>query len=186
MSQTVVEDVPFFGGNDDMQGFRPLPAGHTIEWDHYFPIGGSSPVMARAIDTHLVPPLHNLPASVVGTGLANLAQRNMMRGSTLGLPSGQTVADKLGGPVMSDAELGHPGGGDAPLFFYVLKEAEVREGGQRLGPVGGRIVTEVFAGLLAGDPKSYLNASPSWTPGAPFTTTGNVTVPDLLTIAGVA
>ena len=179
-------DVAFFGGGEDMQGFRPLPAGHTIEWDHYFPIDGSTPTMARAIDTHLVPPLHTMPASVVGTGLANLAQRNIMRGSTLGLPSGQAVAGKLGTSVMSDAELGHPGGGDAPLFWYVLKEAEVNEGGQRLGELGGRIVTEVFAGLLAGDADSYLNASPTWTPGQPFTTSGTVTVPDLLRIAGAA
>ncbi len=180
------QDVAFFGSAEDMQGFRPLPAGHTIEWVHYFPINGSSPVMSRAIDTHLVPPLHALPPSVVGTGLANLAQRNIMRGHTLGLPSGQTVAKKLGASVMSNAELGLPGSGEAPLFWYVLKEAEVRGGGQRLGEVGGRIVAEVCAGLLAGDPDSYLNATPDWTPGAPFTTTGTVTVADLLEIAGAA
>ncbi|MBY5162284.1 peroxidase family protein [Salsipaludibacter albus] len=179
-------DVAFFGSGVDMQGFRPLPAGHTIDWDHYFQIDGSSPVMARTIDTHLVPPLHDMPSSVVGTGLKNLAHRNIMRGHTLGLPSGQAVAKKLGAAPMSDSQLGHPGGGDAPLFWYVLKEAEITQGGQRLGEVGGRIVAEVCAGLLAGDPTSYLNASPAWTPGAPFTTTGNVTVPDLLKFAGVA
>jgi len=184
-------DVSLFGGGEDMQGFRPLPVGHTIEWRHFFPITGSSPVMSRAIDTHLVPPLHTLPASVVGaadvgTGLANLAQRNLMRGHTLGLPSGQTVAKKFGVNVLSDSELAVPGGGEAPLFWYVLKEAEVQAGGQRLGELGGRIVAEVFAGLLAGDPNSYLNAAPAWTPGPPFTTTGTVAVPDLLRIAGVA
>jgi hypothetical protein len=68
----------------------------------------------------------------------------------------------------------------------VLKEAEVQTGGQRLGELGGRIVAEVFAGLLAGDPDAYLNATPAWTPAAPFTTTGTVAVPDLLRIAGVA
>ena len=184
-------DVPFFGGAEDMQGFRPLPAGHTIEWRHFFPINGSSPVMSRAIDSHLVPPLHTLPASVVGaeavgTGLANLAQRNLMRGHTLGLPSGQTVAKKFGVSVLPTSDLALPGGGEAPLFWYVLKEAEVQTGGQRLGELGGRIVAEVFAGLLAGDADSYLNATPVWTPGAPFATTGTVTVPDLLRIAGVA
>lgn len=179
-------DVPFFApSGEDMQGFRPLPAGHTIDWDLYFEIDGSSPMPARAIDSHLVPPLHDMPPSVVAEGLKNLAQRNMMRGHSLGLPSGQAVAKKLGAPVMSDADLGHPGGGDAPLFWYVLKEAEVTEGGQRLGELGGRIVVEVCAGLLAGDPDSYLNATPSWTPGAPFTSSGRMTVPDLLGIAGV-
>ncbi|MBA3967206.1 MAG: peroxidase, partial [Nitrospirales bacterium] len=58
--------------------------------------------------------------------------------------------------------------------------------GQRLGDLGSRIIAEVFAGLLAGDPNSYLHATPAWTPGSPFTMTGTVTVPDLLQIAGVA
>ncbi|NHA70276.1 peroxidase, partial [Phycicoccus sp. CMS6Z-2] len=182
-------DVPFFGGANDMQGFRRLPAGHTIDWGHFFPVDGSTPAMCRRIDTHLTPPLHAMPASivgaaVVGTGLANLAQRNLMRGSTLGLPSGQTVAKKLGVRVLSAQELGRDG--EAPLFWYVLREAEVRETGTRLGETGGRIVTEVVAGLLAGDRDSYLNASPAWTPGPPFTTTGDVAVPDLIRIAGVA
>ncbi|NHA69823.1 peroxidase family protein, partial [Phycicoccus flavus] len=33
-------DVPFFGGANDMQGFRRLPAGHTIDWGHFFPVDG--------------------------------------------------------------------------------------------------------------------------------------------------
>ncbi len=122
----------------------------------------------------------------MGSGLANLAHRNFSRGDALGLPSGQTAAKKFGVTILSDAVLAVPGGGEAPLFWYVLKEAEVQTGGQRLGELGGRIVAEVFAGLLAGDSGSYLNAAPPWTPGSPFTTTGTVTVPDLLRIAGVA
>lgn len=43
-----------------------------------------------------------------------------------------------------------------PLWFYILREADIRENGQRLGPVGGRIVAEVFIGLLQGDRQSYL------------------------------
>ena len=35
-----------------------------------------------------------------------------------------------------------------------LKEAELREDGLRLGPVGGRIVAEVFIGLFQLDPDS--------------------------------
>ena len=33
--------------------------------------------------------------------------------------------------------------GETPLWFYVLKEADVRQAGERLGPVGGRIAGEV-------------------------------------------
>ena len=35
---------------------------------------------------------------------------------------------------------------------------------RRLGPVGGRIVAETFAGLLLGDSSSYLSQNPLWTP----------------------
>ena len=34
----------------------------------------------------------------------------------------------------------------------------------KLGPVGGRIVAEVFLGLLFGSPDSFLSQNPSWTP----------------------
>ena len=40
-----------------------------------------------------------------------------------------------------------------PLWYYVLKEAEVVADGLHLGPVGGRIVAEVFVGLLADRPE---------------------------------
>ena len=43
-----------------------------------------------------------------------------------------------------------------PLWYYVLKEAEVVADGLHLGPVGGRIVAEVLIGLLQTDPGSYL------------------------------
>ena len=69
---------------------------------------------------------------------------------------------------------------NAPLWFYVLAEAQhhwaaaaaANRGGDdaknaihiRLGPVGGRIVTEVLVGLLLGDPFSFLSQWPSWRP----------------------
>ena len=55
--------------------------------------------------------------------------------------------------------------------------------GRTLGPVGGRIVAEVFIGILQGDPNSYLQKDPSWKPslgqGQEFE------VADLLRFAGV-
>jgi hypothetical protein len=53
-----------------------------------------------------------------------------------------------------------------PLWYYVLKEAEVLGRGRMLGPVGGRIVAEVFVGLLKGDRFSFLNMAPGWAPRA--------------------
>jgi hypothetical protein len=34
----------------------------------------------------------------------------------------------------------------------------------QLGPVGGRIVAEVFLGMLFGDNDSFLSADPAWVP----------------------
>lgn len=70
-----------------------------------------------------------------------------------------------------------------PLWFYVLREAELLgDNGQRLGPVGGRIVGETLLGLLQSDPLSYLSVQPSWTPtlGA---VPGRFTMADLLQFA---
>jgi hypothetical protein len=65
--------------------------------------------------------------------------------------------------ALSNAQLGlgnEPGwGGQAPLWFYILKEAELQHNGQHLGTVGGRIVAEVILGLLERDKSSYLHPS---------------------------
>jgi hypothetical protein len=72
-----------------------------------------------------------------------------------------------------------------PLWFYILKESELMENGLRLGPVGARIVGEVFIGLLKADESSYLAAQPRWTPVLPSVTAGEFHITDLLTFAGV-
>ncbi len=66
--------------------------------------------------------------------------------------------------------------GNCPLWTYILAETEevtvdfaTADGTQsistrRLGPVGGRIVAETFAGLLAADSSSFLNMDPLWKP----------------------
>ncbi|MGH6804297.1 MAG: hypothetical protein ACREC3_13150 [Methyloceanibacter sp.] len=74
-----------------------------------------------------------------------------------------------------------------PLWYYILKEAEIMEEGLHLSPVGGRIVGEVFIGLLQTDPKSYVNVQLQWVPTLP-TKTGNprdFRMIDFLTFAGV-
>ncbi|MBK8212056.1 MAG: hypothetical protein IPK78_21090 [Rhodospirillales bacterium] len=75
-----------------------------------------------------------------------------------------------------------------PLWFYILREAELTQDGLRLGPVGGRIVAEVFIGLLQADPDAFINAKPDFKPTVP-TTTGkpkDFRMIDFLTFAGVA
>lgn len=67
--------------------------------------------------------------------------------------------------------------GNAPLWFYILSESQhaafistpdfTDQTAVRLGPVGGRIVGEVFAGLLYGDNASVLH-HPDWRPYTDF------------------
>ncbi|MDQ6637646.1 MAG: hypothetical protein M3Y62_07665 [Candidatus Dormibacteraeota bacterium] len=55
--------------------------------------------------------------------------------------------------------------------------------GEHLGPVGGRIVAEVLAGLIQGDSQSYLKQQPDWTPT--YGSGGAFTMVDLLKTGGV-
>lgn len=73
---------------------------------------------------------------------------------------------------------------DTPLWFYILREAETKAEGRRLGPVGGRIVAEVLIGVLEGDDSSYLRQDPDWEPT--LGRDGDFTIADLLRVAGVA
>src|SRR5215213_4064884 len=96
-------------------------------------------------------------------------------------------------PALAPADLTELGGfgldldRSTPLWYYILKEAQVVEGGIRLGPVGGRIVGEVIVGLLQLDPNSFLSA-PGWRPTLPASggeVTGHFRMADFLTFAGV-
>jgi hypothetical protein len=165
---------------EHLVGFRPLPRGWTIQWDLYFTIDGSRPQLSRRIDAKLVGPLMRLPPSM-DSGRRSMALIDMLRGRGLGLPSGQAVAAAMG---TSRNDLGL--GAQTPLWYYVLREAEVDNGGLRLGPTGATIVAEVLVGLLAADPSSYLRNAPDWTPELPSAVPGEFTMADILRFAGVA
>ena len=53
----------------------------------------------------------------------------------------------------------------------------------KLGPVGGRIVAEVFAALLRGDPTSYLNEGAPFRPIADFTRGEKFGLAELINVA---
>jgi hypothetical protein len=171
--------VPIFGrdGYEDLRGSRPIPHDLWIDWNYFFDIPGvESPDdrnMARRLDTEISLPLCTLPSTVVAAtadAIVALAERNLIRGKRIGLPSGQEVAVAMGVKPLSNAQLGltDPGWANkAPLWFYVLKEAELG-GGQTLGAVGGRIVAEVILGLLALDKTSYFNTNAGFNPGKDF------------------
>ena len=112
----------------------------------------------KRIDTHISTPLFHLPIGAIPgpeTEVLALPQRNLLRHITWSLPSGQAIARHLGAPVLAEsdlAELSVFGLGlqaSTPLWYYVLKEAELVEAGERLGPVGARVVGEVMLGTAA-------------------------------------
>ncbi len=156
------------GELDDLRGRRPLPQGWTVDWSRFVSISGSSPQLSRKINAQIAPGLFD----VAGPG-ASLPLANIQRGQVLGLPSGQDVARFLGVQrILSGADLG-TALDPTPLWFYVLKESELEpHGGTHLGPTGGRIVAEVFAGLLELDRQSFVNVDPRWRPGPPVVAEG--------------
>jgi len=198
---------PFFGmifdpaaeGPDpvDLRGFARAPR-RFIGWQTFFDFGGAYSGDVRPnkrIDTKVSTPLFQLPLEVIpsGTPPVSLMQRNLLRCLTWMLPSGQRIASEMGIPPLTNSELAElqplrPSFVEStPLFYYILKEAELREDGLRLGPVGARIVAEVFIGLLQLDPDSYLSVQPDWSPTLP-THDGmpeSFRMIDFLTFAGV-
>jgi hypothetical protein len=183
--------------NQGLNGFREFPSVWAIDWSLYFDTGNNPPKLgiqrvqpAYKIDSSLVDPLGQLPATEA-PGIASLAKRNLLRGLRLGLPSGQDVARQMGIKPIPDeklrvgkateedspenqpiTEFGDSFKGRAPLWFYILAEAQQQFKDDhtpiRLGPVGGRIVAEVFIGLLLGDSHSFLRQAPDWTPEPSF------------------
>jgi len=194
----------------NLSGFGRLPPDWEIDWQLFFSAGplpteiatdGEDPGALQVkpgtitqpgyrIDTKLVDPLAMLPPTVAKSGnmpdgVPVLAYRNLIRGSTFELPSGQNVARALGVKPLSEQDLwddspnarfrdpeSNPFAFRAPLWFYILKEAEqVRQhglndtkGGHHLGDVGGRIVAEVLVGIALSDHTSYLYQDAGWKP----------------------
>ena len=179
---------------DDLRGGARAPR-RFIGWQTFFDFGDGQVKPHKKIDTKLSTPLFNLPLQTIPAGSppTALAQRNLLRHLTWQLPSGQAIARLMGAPVLSQADLAelesiHPSfARSTPLWYYILKEAELLQEGLQLGPVGGRIVGEVFIGLLQADPNAYVNVQPDWVPTLP-TKTGNpedFRMIDFLSFAGV-
>jgi hypothetical protein len=174
-------------------GFRS--SRRFIGWQTFFRFRGfeSDVRPNKRLDTKLSTPLFDLPLGAIASGAppTSLAARNLLRHLTWKLPSGQAIAAAMGAPVLTEAQLADlnaiypPFVTSTPLWFYVLREADILGGGAHLGPVGGRIVAEVFIGLLQADPDSFLNQEQPFIPTlgeAP----GSFAMIDFLRVAGVS
>ena len=177
----------------DCAGTVPVPHSRVVDWAYFFNVDDRRPPQAsKRIDTILAHSLIDLPESVVGETTIpeehSLAYRDLVRGEALDLPSGEAIARTMGIEPLSRDEVGLNQMGwnsETPLWFYILKEAEVRHRGERLGEVGGRIVAEVLLGLIDGDPNSYRNAQTQWRPELPGAQEGQFTMADLLRFVGL-
>ncbi|GAA1323602.1 peroxidase family protein [Pseudonocardia xinjiangensis] len=163
--------VPLF---PDLVGFGPLPADRRLDLGQVFDLPGRPAAQrAKRLDGRLAASLIGLPEQVTGVvdtaAYRSLAVRDLLRGETTALPSGEAVARLMGVAPLTGEEVGESWPHGTPLWFYILKEAEHRGGGDQLGPAGGRIVAEVLIGLLRADPAGYLSVQPDWEPTLPAT-----------------
>ncbi|NMF63748.1 peroxidase family protein [Brasilonema octagenarum] len=166
------------GGSVGQGPFDTLPFNWIIEWDRFVDkqkAAERKTLSARKIDTHLAFPLSDLinegegeQSDAIKQLLKHLAKRNLLRGYFLSIPTGQSLADKLGVKKLTADELKRGNSADinqalepflekTPAWYYILKESEVRANGDSLGEVGSRIVAETIIGLIKNDPSSYLN-----------------------------
>jgi hypothetical protein len=178
----------------DLRGFTRAPR-RFIGWQTFFKFDAASFRPNKRLDTTITTALFTLPVQTIAGAEANptsLPQRNLLRHITWGIPSGQAIAAEIGAAPLTRRDLAdvQPLGlaDSTPLWFYVLREAQRQHDGLQLGDVGANIVGRVFLGLLQLDDDSYLSREPRWRPTLPDrfgNVTGNFTIPDLLTFAGV-
>jgi hypothetical protein len=152
---------PFVDKPNDpaLTGFDAFPRDWAIDWARFLdleqrpfgdendPNNAGNPKrtqLAYKIDTSLVNPLGNLPARVASDPPPSLANRNLLRGWRMRLPTGQNVARAMGVEPLKDDDVllgkftGDPAdikgsvvsvAGDAfkdncPLWTYILAETE--------------------------------------------------------------
>lgn len=158
-------------GRDDLRGNRKLEPEHVLDWKFFYPDPGTPETNSLLLDHKVTARVFNLPESAIPDDIkyiGNLPHRNLIRGSQIGVVSGEELAEFYGiTPLTPDEVLGDDKGRGAardlfeldspaegkkvfktPLWYYVLKEAEVHSQGRHLGKVGSRLVAEVLAGAL--------------------------------------
>ncbi len=177
-----------------LQGGKAIPASHVVDWRYFFQLDNEVvPQASRRIGPTMAHALLDLPEAMVGAAEVpeyhSLACRDLLRGRALNLPSGEAVARFLGVPVLTSEQIQLDRFGwrnETPLWYYILREAEVLANGQHLGPVGGRIVAEVLVGLIDDDPLSYRKADPNWTPAFVRSASDDFTIETLIRFTRLA
>ena len=163
---------------------EPLPAIRVLDWDRFTRTWGGNANFAENIDTLISEDMFNLPAAAMPipfkTPPPPLPEMTLLRGSRIGLPSGQEACRAGGMQPLGESQVGFDEDDNEflrnrgmhekpPLWYYFLREAELLgirrfRGGECLGPLGSRIVAEVLLGVMNSDPCHYLNVDPNWRP----------------------
>jgi hypothetical protein len=169
----------------DLAGHKQLEPVDHIEWSFFFELDRTNPPQpSLPIQPFIAPPMMNMPHEMLGPIDAeferSVAYRDIRRGQLLGLPEAHAVAERLRIPkemlVSKDfiwaaiterlrraGSKYDPSGKPVPLWLYILFEAQELARGEHLGPVGGRLVSDVFLGLMKADPESVLSIK-NWKP----------------------
>ena len=149
------------GQQTDLRGNEQITEETEIDWSFFF---GERAQLGRPLDTKLPPSVFRLPPPAITEPPISLAERNILRGIDFGLPGGQEVAVSLRqlygqielvppqflGIPKDISEIEPSLEVNTPLWYYILKEAEVLNlQNSQLGEVGGYIVAETILGSLA-------------------------------------
>ena len=176
LEQTEFKNLFEFTGNGTQlpKTDSALPAQWVIDWRRAaMPNSEFAIRSTRRIDTNVALPLKAMQNEPAEFDENNLAARNLKRGVRMNVPGAQPAIDVLNETYgfdlspLTQSELTSGRTGDelqqaeyhtnTPIWFYVLKEAETRQAGQRLGAFGTHIVAGTIAGLIIHDPQSYWN-----------------------------
>ena len=182
-----LRDIPIF---PTLVGICPVTQERQVDWQLFFDFEcAHRPQPSRRIGPQLVPALMRLPEALVGQTprpeFTSLAARDLYRGRSVALPSGEAIARTLGLAPCTATELKsfNPEWNETPLWLYVLAESEIQHNGEYLGEVGGTIVAEVIFELLRHDPTSFMS-EPGWRPEL-ARPDGGFGIADFLNYAGV-
>ena len=160
----------------DLSGNQPVTLELIIDWNFFFEVAEldnrappANRNVSRKFDTFVSPSMLRLRPPAITNLPVSLAERNLRRGRAFKLPSGQSIARALSIAAVGDLNIpseviaaqealraDDPQLVDirerTPLWYYVLREAELT-GGNRLAGVGAWIVAETIVGLLLNDPE---------------------------------
>ncbi len=137
-----------------------------VDWRYFFDLGHGCVQYAKLIDTKIQKAFHDIPfIRSENKYLRSLPFRNLRRGVIYGLPSGEDVAKRMCFEPIEVPECARLELGGTPLWYYILKEAEVLgHEGEHLGPVGSTLLSECFLSILCNDDQSFLKVHPKWKP----------------------